>query len=232
MGVDGGINVYTFAGNDPIDGSDPSGMDPDFDPAAFCSGYGFDYVSFSNGNGACVTSGAYQEPALPITAPGDPAAPPPSWFDNPQPPGDPTGPIGNRGGNGPGQSTAVPKPKAAPSISRLTRLSHAVTSCVGEFGMPATEMALGLSIPGLPVAKPRLAGALGSSDETTLIGRLAFDTGAEFRTSTKILGTSRFFGGLGRISNIAPPYLIAGAATWDLVGIGLCTAQASGANIF
>lgn len=86
------------AGDDPINGSDPSGMDPGFDPAAFCSGYGFDYISFSNGNGACVTSGAYQEPAFPITAPGDPPAVPPSWFDNPQPPSDPIGPTQN--GNG------------------------------------------------------------------------------------------------------------------------------------
>ena len=198
-------------------------------------GYGSDCVSFSDGYSACIISGSGGEPTLatvPITAPGDPAAPPRSWFDDPQPPGDTIGPIGNSGGNGPGQPTAGSKPKAAPSISRLTRLGLAVTSCAEEFGMPATEMALGLSIPGLPVAKPRLAGALGSSAETTLIGRLAFDTGAEFRISTKILGTSRFFGGLGRISSVAAPYLIAGAATWDFVGIGLCTAQASGANIF
>lgn len=27
LGVDGGINVYAYAGDDPVNGSDPSGMD-------------------------------------------------------------------------------------------------------------------------------------------------------------------------------------------------------------
>jgi len=82
IGVDGGVNVYLYAGDDPVNGSDPSGMDPD--PGDICKIFGFDYVSFTNGNGGCVVPGGdepYQEPAIPVTAPADPPSTPsdPPW---------------------------------------------------------------------------------------------------------------------------------------------------------
>ncbi|MBK6780970.1 MAG: RHS repeat-associated core domain-containing protein [Gemmatimonadetes bacterium] len=36
IGIAGGLNVYAYAGNDPVNGRDPSGLDPDCDPGVVC----------------------------------------------------------------------------------------------------------------------------------------------------------------------------------------------------
>src|SRR5207253_2481539 len=104
-----------------------------------------------------------------------------------------------------------------------TPVLDAARSCLAEEGLPATGLALGLSIPGMPVPKGRLGGALGSSRVTTALGRWAVETGTELEMAGKVLGTFRQFGAIGRASNAAAPYLIGGAIVIDAVRLGVCT---------
>ena len=70
IGVDGGVNVYLYAGDDPVNGSDPSGMGPG-DSDSICKFFGFGSETFSNGTTVCMVP--QQLPTIRVTAtPDDP----------------------------------------------------------------------------------------------------------------------------------------------------------------
>ena len=129
LGVDGGINVYTFAGDDPINGSDPSGMDPGAEQCIDL--YNYAWV-FDDPKGVSIQTVCFGGSG------GDGYST--SSFGND---GDGLG-HGGEGGAGGGNGDPKPKtkPKSTPAPSLKTRVCSALNNWVpsadGYIGLTAS----------------------------------------------------------------------------------------------
>jgi RHS repeat-associated protein len=105
------------------------------------------------------------------------------------------------------------------------RLLRTAGSCAAEhYGL--TAAAAGIGALGVPVPKAWLGasrGLAGASESTSVAGAIGYSLfgRAEPRIGTRILGTTRVFGIIGR----AAPVVSAGLFAWDAISIGYCTYQ-------
>lgn len=126
LGLNGGINPYVFANNDPINGTDPSGMDDEINLANYCGSIGGNYVQFSDREVCIGNDGVNHLAPVTITAtsPSDPGS---------SVPGE-SGPLSSPAT---GRSSAQAKPKQP---NRECSLS------VGSGGVVGAPVLLGVSV--------------------------------------------------------------------------------------
>jgi RHS repeat-associated protein len=116
IGLAGGINSYAFAGNDPVNGRDPFGLEPCTEEQR---ARGAIQADFSDGNSVCKEATGL--PPIVITAPATPSGPP--IITLPAFPSGPVGPgVGSGGGAPPGRTPPAP-PRPGP------RLQNTPPSC-------------------------------------------------------------------------------------------------------
>ncbi len=210
IGIDGGLNQYTFVNDDPVNG---------FDPAAFRGDcyYGYSY-SYSRSTGKIIPgsfsiSGPYgicDEPSSgPVIEGGGMAGG-----------GQVGGPrVGRSGGGGGGRSTGTP-----PLKGRVNRIAGELLGCVdahyGLTGLIGRGVVFGGA---LPLSKRALhIPIIGSSSRyTNPISYFGLKVFPGIKVGRQMLGSNRVFGVLGR-ANI---YLAAALLTYDIISIGRCVAE-------
>lgn len=196
IGIAGGLNLYAYAGNDPVNAMDPSGTDPDCPDV--------------NLFGHC------QLDDLVIPNPPLPASTPDSWdctWVN-------CWGSGNQADDMERMLDAEWHPDPTPRPSFGKRLLDCAKD---HYGLNSLALRGAVAAPLIPLYKPLLGLHIfpGSSPFTNLLSATRLVVG-DLHLPFRVLGTRSIFGAAGRFAAEVNPYILAGLLAYDAYKIGSC----------